>query len=240
MLRIGICDDNRSFLIQCRRILEKYFQDIKLDNSIEEFSSKKELLSFMKRSGPLNMLFLDIEMERDNGIEIAKEIEYQGFSEPPEIVFVTNYLQYCSDVYRVNHSFFVLKSELEYYLPEIILRRQRREQQAQKVILIQSLQKQSIVLEIRQISYCERELRKTKIYYKDTVIEVKESITELEELLRKEGCPVCRCHNSFLVNMEYIEKLNATEICMIDKSRVPVSRTYRYKVQEKLTEWLTK
>lgn len=240
MLKVGICDDNQAFLISCRRKLEQFFQNIEVDNKILEFSSKKELFDFLKGSELLNLLFLDIEMEEDNGIEIAKQIEFQGFLEPPEIVFVTNYPQYCSDVYRVNHSFFVLKSELERYLPEIISGYQKREQQKQKMILIQNLQKQSVVLKLSQIIYCERELRKTKIYYKDVVIEVKDSIAELEELLWKEGCPVCRCHNSFLVNMAKIEKLDVTEIQMIDKRRIPVSRAYRHKVQEKLAEWLTK
>ena len=237
MLKIGICDDNEAFLMNCRRKLEAYFQKTEEESRIWEFTTKEELFDFMKYKENLNLLFLDIELEEDNGIEIAKQMERQGFSEVPEIIFVTNYSQYCSDVYQVNHSFFVLKSELERYLPEIMERCQKR--QRKKKILISNLQKQDILLNPDKIICCERELRKTKIYCKDTTIEVKEGITDLAAMLWEGGCPVCRCHNSFLVNMEEIVELNTTEIKMTDGRIIPVSRAYRPKVREKLAEWLT-
>ena len=48
----------------------------------------------------------------------------------------------------------------------------------------------------------------------------------------------CRCHNSYLVNMEYITQISRKEVCLSDDTKIPVSRSCYETVQQQFVRYL--
>ena len=90
MLQIGICDDARESRFQLRVLLERALEGRSAPARLLEFSSGDALLGWMDRhAGELDLVFLDIEMERTNGMDTARALREADQS--LQLVFVTGY-----------------------------------------------------------------------------------------------------------------------------------------------------
>ena len=74
-MNIAICDDEENIRIYIRKLIQKQETFCK----ITEFSSGKELLEFQdeKKKKKIDILFLDISMEDEDGMTVAKQLRSQ-------------------------------------------------------------------------------------------------------------------------------------------------------------------
>ena len=74
-MNIAICDDNREYV----NILEQYIFNIQnSDLSCDAFYSGEELVkTYSMGEGSYDVIFLDMEMDKLNGIETAKELRQE-------------------------------------------------------------------------------------------------------------------------------------------------------------------
>jgi DNA-binding LytR/AlgR family response regulator len=79
-------------------------------------------------------------------------------------------------------------------------------------------------LALGKIYYFESNMRKINVYLKDDVLEFYGKLDELQEVLQ--GKQFVRCHQSYLVNKNYITSVSRTEL-MIKDTSIPVSRRYQ-------------
>lgn len=96
MLKLAICDDNRSDI----ELLESILDQIHYSFHYDVFFSAEELLQFQKEHGEAYHLYMfDIEMPNMTGLELAKEIRRSDSK--ALFVFLTSYTQYVMDVFNV-------------------------------------------------------------------------------------------------------------------------------------------
>lgn len=62
------------------------------------------------------------------------------------------------------------------------------------------------------------------------------SLSEIERQLPPDQ--FCRCHNSYLVNLGYVQEIARTELSLRSGGRLPVGRTYYKLFQEKFIRYL--
>ncbi len=110
MISIAVLDDEEIALKETRDCLNRYFKEIHEDCSISEFQNP---LLFMSQYSPkYDIVILDIQMEKENGIEIAHQIrKIDPFT---ILVFVTNMANLAVKGYEVDASDFIVKP-LEYF-----------------------------------------------------------------------------------------------------------------------------
>ena len=70
-MRIAICDDSKDEISKIRWAMF----DIKADYQIDAFQSGKELFESVKGGAVYDVLFCDIYMNGENGIDVAKEMQ---------------------------------------------------------------------------------------------------------------------------------------------------------------------
>lgn len=85
---------------------------------IKCFYTSKELLDY--QDIPLDAVFLDIELGRQNGIMIAKKLN--RIRPNCRIIYMTNYLHYATEIYNTEHIWFVVKKQFRDKIGEIINR----------------------------------------------------------------------------------------------------------------------
>ena len=74
MLKIAFCDDDLEILKELGILLDKYKKERDEDLTYTVFQSPLELLAAIEKGFSFDILFLDILMPGENGIETAKEI----------------------------------------------------------------------------------------------------------------------------------------------------------------------
>ena len=99
MLRIAVCDDEREILKELSAYLEEFQAKTKEDMKYRCFQKGKELLEEMRQGGLFHIVFLDIELEGENGLELAGNIRerYPG----TVLIFITGHEQYVYECFLV-------------------------------------------------------------------------------------------------------------------------------------------
>ena len=233
MRTIAICDDNKVELEQAAQTIRRYADEAGLEVRLDLLSDVEECV---RTSPHYDAVFIDIEFEEGpSGIDAAARIN----TDAPncQIVYLTNYLHYSLDVYRTDHAWFVLKSQLEQRLPEVF----------QKLRFVDSIRRASIVVKpvgkggivtvsCDDIRYVERQNRVTRIFMRDkTEFDVREKVSELLDKMPSSWFG--RCHNSYAVHFGYVRTLRASEVILDDGMCLPVSRSRSKQFRSKYLMW---
>ena len=104
MLSIAVCDDERLYIDKLADIILSFTQQNNMSVKIKKFDDGIELISSRIK---FDLIFLDIEMKKSNGIEVAERIREVDSNVP--IVYVTSYSDYWRRAYKVHAFDFILK-----------------------------------------------------------------------------------------------------------------------------------
>jgi DNA-binding LytR/AlgR family response regulator len=232
MLKIAICDDESAsravihgFLLQ---MLAKSIEYV----DIYTYSSGSELLDNYPKG--LDVLLLDIMMENENGIEIAKKI--RKFDTKVQIVFITNLPQFAIECYKV-HAFGYLLKPLTYSAFRIQMSELLKHLsiQGNKGLVIKNGTLHRPI-QYRDILYVETYKKKLLIHTKSDQLIYEATISQMEEQLAAYG--FIRCHHSYLVNMSYIKGISKNDILLKNEEQIPVSRAKKNECLQALTLFL--
>lgn len=107
MLKIAFCDDDLEILKELGILLDKYKKERGEDLTCTVFQSPLELLAAIEKGFSFDILFLDILMPGENGIETAKEI--RQYDNNMKIIFLTSSPEFAVQSYTVGAYFYQLK-----------------------------------------------------------------------------------------------------------------------------------
>lgn len=224
MLSIAVCEDNT---ITAKEISKKINEYCPVPHHIDVFTSVSTLLSAIDQNNLIiDILFMDIELGKDSGIAAAKKVN--TLQPDCQIVYITNYKDYFIDVYETSHTYFILKKEMDKYIPMALQQVLKKMEEIQQLSLIIHSGKNTIRILQSKIIYMERLLRTTEIHTKDSIYKTSEKLQSLQERL----CPwFVFSHRSYLVNSRHIINLDHNSIICSDDSSIPVSRNHYKEVQ---------
>jgi two-component system, LytTR family, response regulator LytT len=158
-----------------------------------------------------DVVFLDVEMPKMNGMKAAKAL--LELKKAPLVVFATAYPQFAAEAFRYNAIDYLLKPYDEEQIQETINRIEKNffshvEQDIAKPQgkLALEVNGEIIYLEPKEILYIVRDDKVTKLITKSGEFEAKTPLKDLESRLQNFG--FFRIHKSFLVNLEYVNRLS--------------------------------
>ncbi|SEA87518.1 two-component system, LytT family, response regulator LytT [Thalassobacillus cyri] len=183
-----------------------------------------------------DVIFLDVEMPRTNGMEVAAAV--QELKRPPKIIFATAYPDFAVEAFRHEALDYLLKPFEEDQVTEAVKRLEKilgkrpEESSVNKPPskLAVEGEEEIYYLNPADILYVYRDERLTKIVEKERVFETKLPLKEIEQ--RLQPFSFFRIHKSYLVNLEYIDRLvpwfnGAYQLVLRgSKEQLSVSRNY--------------
>ena len=215
MLKIAVCDDEPVFVEQISGRIKKYMPDV----AIQGFFSSEELLS---QGEVFDIYFLDIQMEKMNGVETAKKL--RELDEESVIVFITGAKEYVFEAFDVAALHYLIKPVDNGKLQEVLEKAKKEIEKKQglksRQIFIKTRNK-NITLNVADILYFENEMRKIAIHTKREIIRFYGIMSALEE---KAGNSFYRCHRGYLVNMTYIAEYDNENIYLTNGDKVYLAR----------------
>ena len=215
-MNIAICDDDLLQLEYICSLVKKWSNRTNEQNKISLYKSAEELL-FDYTPGSFDILLLDIQMDGENGISLAKRI--RSFNDDAVIIFITAVSDYVFDGYDVGAVQYLLKPVDEVKLFEC-LNISHKKSASQKRIILESEQG-SIAVAMDDIIYSEAFSHKTKVVMNDRELFINESIGNIEQKL---GDDFYKCHRSYIVNIKHINSIKKYDAVMDNGSSIPISR----------------
>lgn len=233
-MKIVLCDDDKSWLRKAEELLEDYAKTHAIRLTLDSYTDKNSMMRDAVEAPDL--LFMDIELGADNGIEVVQEINRKWpFC---EVIYLSNYIYYAVDVYETEHMYFILKDQFEERLEKVFQKIQKKLQQKQERIQFHVINGGEVLIDASDIVCLERLGRKTVIVLLTSNLTVWEKLDEILEKLP--GDDFIRCHNSYIVSLPAVKEYKKDFFEMKNDRIIPISRSYRKIVQEAFMQWVEK
>lgn len=218
-MRIAICDDEQAQ----RALLEKYIsewgQACGQSVRMELFESGEQFLFHWEDDKAFDLLVLDIEMGRINGMELAKKLRQEKVS--VGILFVTGFEEYMSQGYEVEALHYLLKPIQREKLFAVLSKAAEKNSPEEKQIFRTT--EGMISLPLSDVWYVEAQGHHCMLHTREKQYEVLLGISSIRQELgdRQE---FQTCHRSFTVNMRHVSAMRGTELILDNDVILPVSR----------------
>ena len=228
MLRIGIFDDNLTHLDYIYNCVLKEMKQHKIDYTVDKIYHLDSIdESLNNHTFSYDVLFWDIQLNEGNTLQLARKI-YQLYPDV-QMVYVTGYNKFYDQIFDSNVLYYVDKKDFEKKINQII----------NKMVNIYTNQRLVVknkdcipVIDMKDIIYIERKLRVTYIKCNhDNHYRSRDKLSDMMGLLNQK---FIRTHNSFVVNMDYIEKMTRTSVYLKNGIVIPISRQYHKVMKDKL------
>lgn len=239
MISIAICDDELQFQKILKGMVARYMRQLGIAYYLKMFDSGNELVDYCAAEHELTVIFLDISMDEIDGIETAKRI--RAMSEDVYIVFVTAYIKYSLEGYKVNAIRYLIKGDknFEQSLEECIdailekiefntrtiefeFREGRKEIPVDSIVYMGS--------SVHTVSFYMQGSRKHKKKYTMTAL-----LNDVEKML--EGYNFLRIHQSYLVNLKHVKTMKSYQAIMDNGAVLPIPRAKFRTLKEKFIEY---
>ena len=229
-MTICYCEDEsaqaKAFAIK----IDQWAKNKNIEVHADLFESAEEYL-FKAEQNYYDVIFLDISMRGQNGMELARKIREK--EKDVILVFVTSDASYVFDGYEVGAYRYLMKPVDEEKLCEILdYARKQKEVEEENYILVKK-DSQSVRINLKDIIYIEAQK-----HYVNLCMENKESInikiafTELLQETQEKSDTILLTHRSYAVNIEKVVRIGRTECVLSDSSVIPISRSFYKEVNE--------
>jgi two-component system, LytTR family, response regulator len=254
MMEVIIVDDEPAG----RRTLREYCEAESDLRVVGEFADGTTALDAIRLKPP-QLVFLDIQMDPMNGIDLARAIEP---SHLPSLVFVTAYDTYALEAFEVCAVDYLLKpfdqerfrktlarvrprhlssgvDERQHLLAGLLaqLERGTRASNEEKPRLLAEFNGHLHVLDVAQVEMLEADRNYVSIRVGKDIFHARSTLQQAEVALRSQ--PMLRISRSCLVNVNYVKEVNRTLrgdfiLSMAGGATVTSSEGFRGKVKEYL------
>ena len=221
---IAICDDEEKQRVYIKSLVERWLRQTFHHVKIQEYASSEQFL-FEQAYDRTQILFLDIEMEKMDGIALAREI--RKHNRQMQIIFVTGDMEYIQEGYDVEALHYLLKPVSQEKIDSVLERAVERLKTADAVFLVEC-GGEVLRLPLKEIRFIESN-RNYNIIHADNDYEMRGTLSELEEKLDEAFVRVGR---SYLVNLNYVRRIGKTELILNTGENLPVPRGSYKKLNE--------
>ena len=233
MIRVAVCDDEEIFLNYYVKIINNIKKLYNYNIEVFKFSSGEELLKFLSISeSKFDIIFLDIIMDKINGIETAKEI--RKFDTRSEIIFLTSSKDYALEGYEVRAYNYIVKSSgcVKDKIYEAIRNIYSKDNDFIVIYNKSGIEK----IEINNIVYIESNKRKIIFSTTEFKYEMYEKLDNIYDKVKEKG--FIKTHRSYIVNREFIKKIESRDIITTTEEIIPISRSKLEEVKNSFMNYL--
>ena len=237
IMRIALCDDDEEAMLKNQKILKECLYETKIAAEIKTYRSSDFLLYDIQEDQYFDLLLLDIEMPRINGMQIAKNVKKIA----PEtlVIFITSHSEYAIDSFELSVFRYIekgptIKEKLTYALIDGL-----------NYIEIQKNQMYTIAtptryerIPYRKILYLQKEGKYTILTTTNGETQIRKSLTEVyEEINSEEFVYIDR---SCIVNLVHLMRIEKMDAVMRNAVSLPISKKRLGELKNLINEYWSK
>ncbi len=228
-IRVAVVDDERDTLKAYEQMFSRLSRETDATFSVTPFADGLDLVSDYKS---FDLIFLDIDMNKLNGLETARQL--RKMDESVMLIFVTRLAQYAINGYDYNAFDFVLKP-LDYATFRMKMKR------ALKTLLRRRTKNVCIRCDgVSKVIPCDTlkyvEVQGHYLVYHTTDGDLRTYGTLAEAAEQLDDTDFVSCHRCFLVNAAFVKDIKLNTVVVGD-DELPVSRLRKRGFVSHMAEW---
>lgn len=220
MLRIAICDDDKALCADLEKKLEEYRGVFHLDMEVEVFYRAETLVTYLEQGNSFDIILLDIELETMTGVGAARKIRREMDDYITKIVFISSKEGYEQELFDVQPLNFLRKPIDSRKLFKCIELAAKLLEKGNEVFEYR-VSRETRRVPVKKILYFENNLKRMKIV---TTTGEEYFYAGLKSVLEQLPASFVSTHVSYIVNYDYIERIDSKEVTMTSGKVIPVSK----------------
>ncbi len=202
------------------QVIQHHISKLDTVSLMAYFYNAEDAIVFLKHN-PVDLIFLDINMPNMSGLELLNELQLK-----PEVVFTTAYAEFAIESYNHNAVDYLLKPfELDRFqlaIHKVEKRLENRKQHSNFFFIKDGFK--TIKIEFETILFVKGSGNYLDITTKENVFSPRMTFTEI--ITKLPMSQFVRVHQSYLVNIENIDKIENNQV-YIDNYKIPISSRYK-------------
>lgn len=237
MLKIAICDDDLRFSGYFEEMLLSIKKQEHIELETEVYLDGKELVKDVcEKEKRYDLIFLDIEMREMDGLTTAKEI--RKTDELAMLIYVTSHESYAIEAYDVQPFQFLVKPIDFETIRRYFMKAYEKLTTGPNYFLCR-FKTDTYILRMSDIMYFKSNRRIIQIYMVDgNIYKFYSKMNDIEERLKREKADFWRIHQSYLVNVRYIDIISYDQIVLKNKKVLSISEDRRKLIGEKYCDYI--
>ncbi len=231
-MKIIILEDQKEELHQLIRLIEKWQAKANTQIQVHTFQSGEEFLQQYSSVSlaEITAFFLDIQLEKINGLDIAKRLRSDGYQ--GHILFLTAFREYVFegyDVHALNYLLKPIKKESFFLCLDEIYKQFQRHAYLYR-------DKQKIV----KIPYADIICFSSRLHYVDilTTTDCYLQYATLRQIIVNLPQEFLQVHRSYIVNLGHIYQISGSTIYLSNNKTVPIGRSYLNSVCKAFSDYV--
>ena len=220
-----------------REIISSFVGKIHNLELVATCKNVSEAFSVLQKES-IQLIFLDINMPEISGLSLAKSIQHKS-----QVIFTTAYREYAIEGFDLQAVDYLLKpisfdrflkavqKYFDLHVSKEIIKQEIVSEARETSIFVRSDRKM-VKVRFKEINYIESLSDYVKIFTDKETIITRETISNIESKLPSNE--FLRTHRSYIVSMPKIDSFT-NEFLELDKKAIPISRSYKENVLQKLT-----
>ena len=223
-MKIVICEDGKIYSDKLLNLLETYFEKHNHMLDVFVFTDGMPLIQEYNNGSRFDLIFLDIQLEVSDGVNIASQLRALD-SEVP-LIFVTGLENRAVEGYSVSAFDYIIKSSLEDRLYGVLDR--FMELNKAKFLTVTTLSGETEIIPCDEILFVESDGRGAAVYTSDNIIRTALSVNKVYPLLPQSK--FIEIHKSVFVKVTKIKRIGNDNVEMCNGKQLPLSRRKRKQV----------
>jgi DNA-binding LytR/AlgR family response regulator len=203
-----------------QHVLEHFVSQTEVLDLKQTCNSGAEAFKYLKLNGNIDLLFLDINMPNQSGLDFYKSLQH-----PPKVIFTTAYPQYAVDGFEVNAVDYLLKPiAYDRFLTAVnkVLQLNSDETITDDFIVLK-VNKALHKVFFKEIQYIEAFGDYVKVHLEEKTIVTHGTF---KNMIKNLPNYFLRIHKSFSINTHRIKQLSGNQITL-DTHQIPIGQTYK-------------
>lgn len=233
MINIAICDDESVICKEIAEIVEQHMDDFLETIHIAVYEEGESLYEDLIKGHHFDLIFLDIEMYKINGIDIGIFIRKNMDNQSTQIVYISSKQRYAMDLFTIHPLNFLIKPvdpEKVIHSIQLMLKMRQRETECFSYQTKGMMKK----IPLTDIYYFESNARKIKLVFAGGEDEFYGKLKEIYEQL--EPSTFLYIHKSYLVNYLWVSAIKPHQMVVGNGLVLPISRSMQKQVLKKISE----
>jgi len=233
-MRIAICDDDKKVIEQVKEYVLHYFDNSMNKPIVRLFNNTFSLIDEFN-SNLFDIIFLDIELEKSDGIDAAVDIWKTDPS--VSIIFITGHKDYALRAYDAHPFGYILKPVAQEKITNVLTSLFNAKRISPENMPFFEYKTggvtEKVVLE--SILYFQQVENRTFIYTKSERIEIYGSLKNAQAQLQLHNDDFYRCHKSYIINLSKVSKWKKDHCIIVRDATevaIPIGSTQRGKFKE--------
>lgn len=218
-MKIAICDDD----IKIAEYIAYKINEYNPNHSVEIFNNSDSLFSYLNnKESKVDLLFMDIVLDDENGIDIASKIAESH----PDIltVFITAFAEkFSEEIFLKIKPYGYMHKPIKDDVLQHYLNSAKHDIELKTRTLSVKIGLESFDIPFSKIMYIESEKRLSHIYVGGCE-KPYDTYAKLDDIQNNLDNGFIRCHKSYIVNVNYIKSIEKDSFILKDGKEIPISK----------------